>query len=318
MFSLTQPQYDQSTYFGRFRTSLDVADPRCLVPSVFFGMSSEKALSIIESYKQGNTLNTPIQQLWLAKKIVNATYHPDTGEKIIPPFRMCGFAVFGTPIIVGMLMPNPSLRTTIFYQTINQTHNAGVNYANRNASQPTPLSKLVEGYLGAVLSSVGIAVGLNQLVARSPLSVATRTLLSRFVPFPAVATASSCNMFMMRRNELHTGIDVKDADGTIRGVSKVAAKQALKDSIITRIVLPAPLLLIPPTVMMMLPAMPPRIRLPVEAAVCTLSFVFGLPMAIAVFPQEGTAEASNLEPEFHHLTDTNGAPITQLYYNKGL
>lgn len=38
------------------------------------------------------------------------------------------------------------------------SHNAGVNYANRNASQHTPVSKFLVGYLGAVTVSVSIAV----------------------------------------------------------------------------------------------------------------------------------------------------------------
>ena len=38
------------------------------------------------------------------------------------------------------------------------SHNAGVNYANRNATQETPLSKFAIGYCAAVTVSVSIAV----------------------------------------------------------------------------------------------------------------------------------------------------------------
>lgn len=38
------------------------------------------------------------------------------------------------------------------------SHNAGVNYANRNATQHTPVSKFAIGYLSAVTVSVSIAV----------------------------------------------------------------------------------------------------------------------------------------------------------------
>jgi sideroflexin-5 len=43
-----------------------------------------------------------------------------------------------------MLWPNPTLFSTVFWQSINQTHNAFVNYNNRNASQPTPVSKILQ------------------------------------------------------------------------------------------------------------------------------------------------------------------------------
>ena len=39
-----------------------------------------------------------------------------------------------------------------------RSHNAGVNYANRNATQHTPTSKFAIGYLSAVTVSVSIAV----------------------------------------------------------------------------------------------------------------------------------------------------------------
>ena len=126
-----------------------------------------------------------------------------------------------------MLLPNPSLLSTVFWQAINQTHNAFVNYSNRNASQPTPISKILQGYGGAVASSVTIAVGLNQLVKRANVTPAVRTMLTRFVPYPAVATASTCNMLLMRRMELETGIYVRSADGKIHGLSQAAAKEAI-------------------------------------------------------------------------------------------
>lgn len=37
--------------------------------------------------------------------------------------------------IVGLLLPNPTFKATIFWQWVNQSHNACVNYANRNATK---------------------------------------------------------------------------------------------------------------------------------------------------------------------------------------
>ena len=323
-FDPRKPRYDQTTFLGRFRHFLDVADPRCLASSVFFGMSLDESVKIMDAYR-AKTLppGTSDERLWLAKKIRDSAIHPDTGEKVVQPFRMSGFAIYGTPIVVGMLMPNPTLVGTIFWQSINQTHNACVNYANRNASQPTSTSDLVTGYLGAVASSVGLAVGLNQAIARARITEALRSTLSRFVPYPAVATASSCNMLLMRRSELKNGIDVFDKDGARLGVSQAAAKQAIFQTMLTRVVLPAPLLLLPPVAMMGLGRTGlfkryPRLRMPLEATVCVLAFVFGLPFAISLFPQEGSLATAAAEDRFHGLRNARGETVDTLYFNKGL
>lgn len=323
-FYLEQPRYDQSTFAGRFKHFLNLADPRTLAPGLFFGMTLDQSKGIVAEYKADRSITKyTTEQLWLAKKIYTSAVHPDTGETIPQPFRMSGFAIYGTPIIVGMLIPNPTLLGTVFWQAINQTHNAFVNYSNRNASQPTPVSKILQGYAGAVASSVTIAVGLNQAVKRAKMAPHVRTMLSRFVPYPAVATASTCNMLLMRRMELETGIYVKSADGTVHGLSQAAAHEAIFQTAITRVVLPAPLLITPPIVMMGLQrtglfAALPALRLPVEAVVCAAVFIFGLPFAISLFPQEGSLPAAKLEPQFHHVVDSQGRRVETFFFNKGL
>ena len=149
--------------------------------------------------------------------------HPDTGESILPPFRMSGFAVYGTPIMVGLLLPNPSLGSTVFWQALNQSHNSAVNYANKNKSRPTSNRQILEGYIGAVLTSVSIAVGLKEAVNRAPMKANVRAVVARFIAYPAVATASTCNMLLMRRGEASTGIEVMDDTGKVYGTSKIAA-----------------------------------------------------------------------------------------------
>jgi tricarboxylate carrier len=323
-FDPSRPRYDQSHFGGRFRHFLDIADPRCLAPSLFFGMSLEESVGLMDQHRR-KTLpaNVTAEQLWLAKKIRDSAIHPDTGETVLQPFRMSGFAIYGTPIVVGMLLPNPTMASTVFFQALNQTHNACVNYANRNASQPTKTEDLVTGYLGAVAASVSIAVGLNQLVKRARITEQLRTMLSRFVPYPAVATASTANMLLMRRTELKNGIAIKDHEGTVHGFSQKAAETAIFQTMLSRVVLPAPLLLIPPLAMMAIEKTPllrllPRARLPVEATVCVLSFVFGLPFAISLFPQEGSIPSAQAEDRFRQLRDSKGQPIPTFYFNKGL
>ena len=108
------------------------------------------------------------------------------------------------------------------------------------------MSRFVKGYTCAVTAAISLGVGLNLGIKKASfLSQASRSLLLRFTPLPAVCTASTLNVILMRIHELDEGIDVMDKSGNIVGNSKLAAKSALKEMAITRCVLPIPLLLLP-------------------------------------------------------------------------
>uniref|UniRef100_A0A8C4WRJ8 Sideroflexin 5a n=1 Tax=Eptatretus burgeri TaxID=7764 RepID=A0A8C4WRJ8_EPTBU len=311
-------RFDQSTFYGRFRHFLNIIDPRTLFVTK---RRLQEVLQILEDFEQGKSTANGVtdKELWEALKIKQAIFHPDTGEKVFMPFRMSGFIPFGTPIVVGILLPNQTLHSIVFWQWLNQTHNACVNYANRNATKPTPTSKFIEGYIGAVGSAVSIAVGLNMLISRAKgFSPATRLLVQRFVPFPAIACGSVCNVLLMRHGELSDGIDVLQADGCVVGSSRIAAKQALLDTSLTRIVLPMPILVLPPVIMAWLEKKRflkvwPALHLPLQALVCTAAFGLALPVAISLFPQFSQIAVSKLEPEIQSSTTDD-----MLIYNKGL
>ncbi|XP_035983324.1 sideroflexin-5b isoform X3 [Fundulus heteroclitus] len=204
-------------------------------------------------------------------------------------------------------------------QWLNQSHNACVNYANRNATKPTPTSKFLQGYVGAVTSAVSIAVGLNVLIQKAnKLSPSTRMIIQRFVPFPAVASANICNVALMRHNELSEGIDVLDNNGTVVGSSKIAARHAIMETAFTRVVLPMPIFVLPPIIMSYLERLRflqrnRRLLLPIHSVVCLVTFGLSLPVAISLFPQMSQIEVSRLEPEIAMATDCR-----VLTYNKGL
>ncbi|XP_056899237.1 sideroflexin-5b isoform X2 [Takifugu flavidus] len=235
------------------------------------------------------------------------------------PFRMSGYVPFGTPIVIGLLLPNQTVLSTIIWQWLNQSHNACVNYANRNATKPTPTSKFLQGYAGAVTSAVSIAVGLNVLIKNAnKLSPASRTIIQRFVPFPAVATANICNVALMRHSELSEGIDVMDNNGNVVGSSKVAARHAIMETAFTRVVLPMPIFVLPTIIMSYLERLSflqrnRRLMLPIHSFVCLLTFSLSLPVAISLFPQMSEIEVSRLEPEIAVATECKSVT-----YNKGL
>ncbi|XP_031443981.1 sideroflexin-5 isoform X2 [Coturnix japonica] len=294
-FQLGKPRFEQTSFYGRFRHFLDIIDPRTLFVTE---SRLKEAVQLLEDYKHG-TLPPGVtnKELWGAQKIKQAIIHPDTNETIFMPFRMSGYIPFGTPIVVGLLLPNQTIASTVFWQWLNQSHNACVNYANRNATK----------------------VGLNVLVQRAnKFTPATRLLIQRFVPFPAVASANICNVVLMRHTELEEGIDVLDNNGNIVGSSRIAAKHALLETALTRVVLPMPILVLPPIIMSILEKTSllrsrPRMVLPVQSLVCLAAFGLALPLAISLFPQMSEIETSRLEPEIAMAT-----PSKTVIYNKGL
>uniref|UniRef100_A0A672KC38 Sideroflexin-5-like n=1 Tax=Sinocyclocheilus grahami TaxID=75366 RepID=A0A672KC38_SINGR len=294
-FRLGESRFDQGSFYGRLRHFLDVIDPRTLFVSE---KRLNECMNLLDQFKNGSLPpGVTNVQLWEAQKIKQAIIHPDTGEKIPMPFRMSGFVPFGTPVVVGLLLPNQTFASTIFWQWLNQSHNACVNYCNRNATK----------------------VGLNLLIKRAEhFSPATRILVQRFIPFPAVASANVCNVLLMRHTELSEGISVLDDKGNVVGTSKLAARHALMETSLTRVVLPMPVLLLPPLIMAMLERLPllqkhSHLGLPVHSMVCLCAFGLALPVAISLFPQNSQIHVSELEPEIAAATECK-----ILTYNKGL
>ncbi|XP_073775761.1 sideroflexin-5a isoform X14 [Danio rerio] len=113
-FRLGESRFDQGSFYGRLRHFLDVIDPRTLFVS---GRRLNECMKLLDQFKNG-TLPPGVTngQLWKAQKIKQAIIHPDTGEKIPMPFRMSGFVPFGTPVVVGLLLPNQTFSSTIFWQ----------------------------------------------------------------------------------------------------------------------------------------------------------------------------------------------------------
>uniref|UniRef100_A0A0N5A0E2 Sidoreflexin n=1 Tax=Parastrongyloides trichosuri TaxID=131310 RepID=A0A0N5A0E2_PARTI len=314
-FDISGQRFPQNTFFGRYLHYLDVIDPRTLFTS---DDKLNKSIKLLADYKAGLPVTATDRELWQAKKICNAILHPDTGEKIFSPFRMAGYVPYGWITVTGMLLPNPSWPQIIFWQWMNQSHNAAVNYANRNCTNPQPTSVYVKAYTIAVSTAVGISTILTYFIKKANnLDPVKKLIIQRFVPLPACSLASTFNVLAMRLPEVDTGIDVYDRDGKVIGVSKVAAKKAVFETALTRAFLPIPLLLAPPCIMPFIEKFKfmkkSKVNLFVNAIVCTLSFAASLPVALALFPQESTIKVTELEDDIKQNAKTE-----ILYYNKGM
>ncbi|EQC34559.1 hypothetical protein SDRG_07884 [Saprolegnia diclina VS20] len=322
-FTLDAPRYDQSTYYGRWKHFSEL-----VAPSSFFvsDKTIDASKAIIDGYKTGVLPTGAVTnaELWDARRICESVFHPQTGEKLPLLFRMPAFVPVNIPICSGMVLAPPTLFNTIFWQWINQSYNAGFNYANRNASGVDDTTAIAKAYASAVLISCGASVGLGKAVEHASfLGASARLALSRTVPFVAVAAAGAGNAVFMRLKELTEGIDVIDDEGVARGRSQNAGKQSLTQVAMTRVALPMPILLFPPFIleaMKKVNALPKnRIgRVVTEISVVTLCIWGAFPAAIALFPQYGTIAATELEPQYQHLINSKGERVTHFTYNKGI
>ncbi|KAK4201863.1 putative mitochondrial transport protein [Triangularia verruculosa] len=331
--SLPDSQYDLSTYWGRVRHTASITDPRTLLVSSA-GLTDAKNLLI--AYKNGQIPNmTP--DLWKAKKVVDSTLHPDTGESVFLPFRMSCFVLSNLVVTAGMLTPGLGNRGTIAWQVANQSLNVAINYSNANKSSPLSWSKIAQSYFLAVGASCSVAVGLNSVVPRlKSITPSTRLILGRLVPFAAVASAGALNVFLMRGEEIRTGIDVfpvlsqkaKEAfaaqgksptEGESLGKSQKAATLAVGETAVSRVLNSSPIMVIPALALVRFQKTEwlkknPRWTTPLNLGLILVTSYAVLPLALAAFPQRQKVMADSLEERFHGRGGEGGL----VEFNRGI
>lgn len=99
-----------------------------------------------------------------ARIVTGAAIHPDTGTLISWPFRMSSFLFLGVPLTVGLTMAPPTTFNTFFWQWLNQTYFAGLNFYNRNASNLATNMNVFLGFTAAAASGVFMAVFMRKLL----------------------------------------------------------------------------------------------------------------------------------------------------------
>lgn len=307
-FSLKEPRYDQSTFYGRWRYFLDLINP----VSLFYSKSRvEESKKLLEQYKS-NQLPPQVsdQQLWKAKWIVESSLHPDTGEPIPKFFRLSAFGPVNIPILIGMLLSKKTPITIPLWQVVNQTYNVGFNYANRNINNPFTNTQLGVSYLLATSASVVTAVGLDKVITKY---AGNSFVLRTFGPATAVAIAGCFNLLVIRYRELKDGIVVYDKEGNPLGRSTQAAWDGLTKTTGIRFTLQYPGSFFPVLMhaglnsLRMLPAGGvPRVL--AEVGIMITNMFVTLPLCFSIYPQMVYSE--KLEP---HLHSDSG-----FYYNRGL
>ncbi|XP_054062966.1 sideroflexin-2 isoform X1 [Rissa tridactyla] len=281
-FNIDAPRWDQSTFVGRLKHFLNITDPRTvLVPEE----ELDRAKALVEGCRAGLVPpGSSQEQLLYAKKLYDSAFHPDSGEKMNLIGRM-SFQVPGGMALTGcMLQFYRTVPAVVFWQWMNQSFNAIVNYTNRNAASPISLRQIGVAYVTATSTALATAVGLNLYTKRAP------PLLARWVPFAAVAAANCVNIPMMRQQEIINGVTVTDGDNNELGCSRRAAVKGIAQVVVSRITMAAPGMIILPIIMERLEKFPfmQRIRVlhgPLQVLLCGGFLLFMVPAACALFPQ---------------------------------
>lgn len=158
-FNIDAPRWDQSTFMGRLRHFFNITDPRTvLVPE----RELDRAQAVVAGCRAGMVPpGSSQEQLLYAKKLYDSAFHPDSGEKMNLIGRM-SFQVPGGMALTGcMLQFYRTVPAVVFWQWVNQSFNAIVNYTNRNAASPISLAQIGVAYVTATSTALATAVGLN-------------------------------------------------------------------------------------------------------------------------------------------------------------
>lgn len=160
-------------------------------------------------------------------------------------------------------------------------------------------------------------------------------VLGRLVPFAAVASAGALNVFLMRGEEMRTGIDVYPVLSEVQkqkaaaageksepeslGKSKKAATLAVAETALSRVLNSSPIMVIPPLILFRLQGTNwlkknPRYTMPVNLGLILVTSYAVLPLALAAFPQMQKVRADSLEEEFHGMGGEDGMVV----FNRGI
>ncbi|KAL5021109.1 hypothetical protein ScPMuIL_000264 [Solemya velum] len=313
--NLDEPRYDQNTFEGRAKHFFITTNPFNLFKS---SKQLEHAKDVVERYRKGESLsNLSEDEIWRAKQLYDSAYHPDTKEKMVLIGRMSAQVPMNMSITGCMMTFYKTTPEVLFWQWFNQSFNAIVNYTNRSGDDPIPLRQLGLSYVLATGGAVGTALGINSLVKKFP------PLIGRFVPFAAVAAANCINIPCMRSREITNGIPVFDENGNKLGESKMAAKKAISQVVMSRIMMATPGMLIPPFIMEYLNKKPimlkrPWLNAPIQVVLVGFFLVFATPLCCAIFPQKSSMAVKDLETEIREKLEKLPSTTSHVYFNKGL
>ncbi|KAK0424634.1 hypothetical protein QR680_008762 [Steinernema hermaphroditum] len=312
---VTKPRWDQSTFEGRLSHFYSTVNPLNL-----FACSQKLAESqkVITDYKKGMVSpSLTVEQLWRHKQIYDSAFHPETGDKMFLLGRMSAQVPCNMMLTGSMLTFYRRTASVVFLHWLNQSFNAVVNYTNRSGENPITKAELFRAYCCATGSAVGVALGLNSVVAK------LHPLIGRLVPFVAVAAANAVNIPMMRYKEFTNGIRLEDEHGNFVARSTSVAKYAIPEVVVSRIGMAVPVMVLIPMIMNQVDKTQwykrrPWVAAPLQVFLVGCGLLVSTPFCCALFPQKKSVEVAKLDPEARAQIEAVQNPPKVVYYNKGL
>lgn len=316
--NIDSPRYDQSSYIGRAKHFIVTTNPLNILAT---SAELEKSKEIVETFRLTKTLPSDLSEneLWKAKYLMDSAYHPDTKEKMFFLGRMSAQVPANLVITAGMLTFYKTIPGTVFWQVLNQSFNAVVNYTNRSGDAPIPASRLATSFTIATTSATATAIFLGKVAKKMP------PIFGRCVPFAAVAAANCINLPFMRSSEILEGIQLVNGDDEKIAKSPKVAKSAIAQVVLSRVFMATPGMILVPVAMSRIENKFPKVKTSiVQTLALQLLFVgtclvFATPLCCAIFPQKSSVQIQKLEePVKAKLLKDGYKPSEFVYYNKGL
>uniref|UniRef100_A0AC35TR01 Sideroflexin-2 n=2 Tax=Rhabditophanes sp. KR3021 TaxID=114890 RepID=A0AC35TR01_9BILA len=207
----------------------------------------------------------------------------------------------------------------MFWQWLNQTSNAVVNYSNRASIDESSNQRLFNSYCMATGGALVTSLGLNYWLKQKNLP----PVVGRLVPFASIAIANAINIPTMRYNEFETGITVTDEEGNKIGSSTEVAKTAILTVLVSRVIISIPDMCLTPFAMDYVAKQPwckgnRWIAGPIQTTLTCIALMIATPVGCTLFPQDMSTTVDKLEPHLQDKIRSNFPLAEKVYFNKGL
>ncbi|XP_029342262.1 sideroflexin-2-like [Acyrthosiphon pisum] len=196
---------------------------------------------VAQNQPNGSISNDDITEtkLLYAHQIYESVIHPDTNE-VQNRFGRLSFIPIGKSLIVGVLLSQLTKNYSSYvWHGLNQSYDSLVNFTNRNGDTkfiPTNQFRFGISILAATATSTLAAFHIERFL----LSKICHPILYRFVPLITFAGASFINVPIIRHNEIIDGVRIYDCNKEKVGYSRFAGLKGIGETIVTRIIMLAP------------------------------------------------------------------------------